>query len=145
MNVQLLKTTLSWNKWLIYHYLSLLWQTFTTHFVTNCDHAHLNKSMKNDASISNTCVGLRFALAADAHNAQFSDKNNCKKPCHTVSLTWANMCLVSVTCSFGLGLYLGTYKRIDHQNTGLVYKNFCSTLQYITKSKETRIKNKFWI
>ena len=60
-----------------------------------------------------------------------------------VSLTWASMCLVSVACSFGLALYLGTYKCIDHQNTGLVYKNFCSILQYTIKSKETRIKNKF--
>ena len=39
-----------------------------------------------------------------------------------------------------LKVILGTNKRIDHQNTGLVYKNFCSILQYTIKSKETRIK-----
>ena len=43
----------------------------------------------------------------------------------------------AVACSFGLGLYFGTYKRIDQQNTGLIYENFCSILQYTIKSKET--------
>ena len=57
-NVKLFKTTLLCNNGLIYHYLSLLWQRSTMHFVTNRDHAHLIESMKNDTRISITCMGL---------------------------------------------------------------------------------------
>ena len=53
---------------MIFHYLSLLWQTFTTHFVTNHDHAHLSGHMLNDASsyFYNTSMGLRLCLS-DGH------------------------------------------------------------------------------
>ena len=64
--------------------LSLIWQTFTTCFITNHDHAHLSGHMKNDAHISITRVwGYHYALVADTHNAQFVNKSNCKKPCNT--------------------------------------------------------------
>ena len=62
-NVQLLKTTLLWNKQLIYHYLSLSWQMFTTCFISNYDHAHLS-GHKNDTHISNMCMGLRLCLSS---------------------------------------------------------------------------------
>ena len=88
-----------------------------------------------------------YALGGDTHNER--TRAIARNHATLVGFTWANTCLHGfssyVACSFGLGLYLGTYKRIDHQNTGLVYKNFCSLLQYTIKSKETRIKNKFSI
>ena len=46
--------------------------------ITNCDHTHLHKSMKNDARISVTCIGLwlcDYALGVDTHIAQFADKS----------------------------------------------------------------------
>ena len=84
-------------------------------FITNCDHVHLSESMKNDARISITCMGLwafcDYALGADTHNAQFADKSNCKKLCsmcgsyldqHTPGGSLSSMQLL---------------KSIDHQNT----------------------------
>ena len=118
---------------------------FMARFITNRDHAHLSGHMKNDARISITRAwGYNYALVADTHNAQFADKSNCKKPCNTCRpYIWASTCLVSVPCSFGLTFYLGTYKRIDHQNTGLVYKFFCSILQYTIKVKKLEVKINF--
>ena len=83
-NVQLLKTTLLWNKWLIYHYLSILWQTFTTRIITNHNHAHISGHMKNDARISITHACSNYALYSGGHTQRtIYGQNNCKKPCNT--------------------------------------------------------------
>ena len=51
-------------------------------------------------------------------------------------------CMVSVLAySFGLRLYLGIYKRIDHQK--VAYKIFCSILQYTIKVKKLELKINF--
>ena len=140
-NVKLFKTTLLWNKELIYHYFSLLWQKLTMRFITNCDHAHLSESMKNDATISITCMRLwafcDYALGAETHIVQFADKSNCKKLCST----WGSYLDQHSPGGFS-SMQLLESKILKDK---LAYKIFCSILQYTIKSKETRIKNKFWI
>ena len=73
-------------------------------FVTNHDHVHLSKSMKNDARISITCMGLwafcDYALGVDTHDAQFSDKGNCKKLCSMHGSYLHLAVSVYIACSF---------------------------------------------
>ena len=82
-----------------------------------------------------------YVLGMDTHNVQFADKSNFKKPCSTCS-PYLGQHLPGLSNSFGLGLYLGTYKALITKilKDKLVYKNFSSILQYTIKSKETRIK-----
>ena len=64
-NVQLLQPTLLQLISLLYNFL---WLTLTTRFVTNRDHAHLSKNLKNDTMSRAWDYG--YALEADTHNAQ---------------------------------------------------------------------------
>ena len=102
-NVKLFKTTLLWNKRLIYHYLSLLWQRLMMRFITNRDHAHLSKSMKNDGNISITCMKLwafYYALGAHSqcticHQEQLKETMQARA-CPSKTYTY---CMVSCNCS----------------------------------------------
>ena len=61
------------------------------------------------------CDFCDYALEADTHGQEQLQETMQ----HVyIGFTWARMHLVSVVCSFDLGLYLDTYKEsIDHQNT----------------------------
>ena len=97
---------------------------FMMHFVSNCDHAHLSESMKND--VMSCAWDYNYALGADTRNAQEQLQETMQ---HLQALPrallrpaidsiyaplynlWASTrrANVSVTCSFGLGLIIATY------------------------------------
>ena len=90
-------------------------------------------------------MGLRLCLSGKHTQRTICGQEQLQETCNTCRPYLGQHVpgFSSMQLWLNLRLYLGTYKRIDHQNTGLAYKKFCSILQYTIKSKETRIKNKF--